>query len=335
MSAPSGAPISASPAPRRWLIVLAFAAVYLIWGSSYIGIHFAVASIPPFVMSGLRFTVAGLLLVGWSVGRGAPLPNRRQWMAAAVCGFFLFLLNNGGLVWAQSHGLPSSVAALLIATTPFWVVLITWLRSKQRPPAGVLAGVVIGFGGLGLLINPFDGGAQIDPLLAIIVVLAALAWVIGGLYGRGQALPASPILSTGMQLLTGGVMLMTLAIVTGELGATDWAAITPTSWVALVYLGTASSIIAFSAFIWLMRVVNPATVATYAYVNPVIALVLGAVLANEVLETRSLLAAVIIIGSVIVITRARGRAAIAKQVDETAAAEATIRTRIKWGVSGR
>ncbi|MGQ9908087.1 MAG: EamA family transporter [Candidatus Flexifilum sp.] len=294
-----------SQPPRRWLIIAAFAAIYLIWGSSYIAIRFAVETLPPFLMSGTRFVGAGLLLIGIARLSGAPLPRRVEWRSSAIAALLMFALNNGSLVWSQAHGLPSSVVALLLATTPFWIVIVGWIQTRRSPGWAVLAGVVIGFGGLALLINPGASGTTIDPLLAGLVVGGALFWALGSLYAKGAPTPANPQMATGTQLLLGGVMLLIVSLVSGEFAAADWSSVRAGSVAAMIYLGLFNSCLGFSAFVWLMRVVPPARVATYAYVNPVIALFLGWLLAGETLDARSLLAAAIILGSVVMITRAR------------------------------
>jgi len=293
--------------PKRWLVLAAFAAIYLIWGSSYIGIRFAVETIPPFLMSATRFIGAGLLLVAIARAGGAPMPTRMQWRSSAVAALLMFGLNNGAIVWSQAHGLPSSATALLLATMPFWVVVITWVQTRRSPGFTVLAGVVIGFAGMALLVNPGATSATVDPLLAGVIVVGALFWAIGSLYSRGADMPPNPQMATGTQLLLGGVMLMFASVISGEFGSTNWAGISAGSVAAMIYLGLFNSFIGFSAFVWLMRVVPAAQVATYAYVNPVVALLLGWLLAGETLDARSLLAAAIILGSVAVITRARAR----------------------------
>ncbi|MCS7071413.1 MAG: EamA family transporter, partial [Anaerolinea sp.] len=249
--------MSAQP-PRRWLIAAAFAAIYLIWGSSYIAIHFAVETIPPFLMSGTRFIGAGLLLIGIARLSGATMPTRTEWRSSAIAALVMFAVNNGSIVWAQAHGLPSSVVALLLATTPFWIVLVGWIQTRRSPGFTVLAGVVIGFGGLALLINPGADSAAIDPVLASLVVIGALFWAIGSLYAKSAPMPANPQMATGTQLLLGGVMLLIVSLISGEFGATNWSGISAGSVAAMIYLGLFNSCLGFSAFVWLMRVVPPA-----------------------------------------------------------------------------
>lgn len=298
----------ARPAPARWLVLLAFATIYLIWGSSYLGISFAVQTLPPFIMSAGRFLLSGGLVLLWTLGRGATRPTAAQWRAATIAGFLLFVLNNGLLVWAEHNGMDSGIAALLIATTPMWMVFLNWLRpGGERPTGGVFGGLAIGMIGIILLINP-GSASGVEPFGALMVIAAAFFWSIGSLYARGGVLPSNTLLSTGMQLFTGGCMQLILAIVSGEAAAFDPSQVSALSLGATVYLGIVSSIIAFTAFSWLMRVVSPARVATYAYVNPVVAVFLGWALNNEPLQPMTIVAAAIIIFAVVLINWSRSRA---------------------------
>lgn len=294
--------------PARWLVLLAFATIYLIWGSTYLAIAFAVETLPVFLMSAVRFLLAGGLVLAWSLGRGAPLPTRAQWRSASIAGLLLFVLNNSLLVGAEHGGLPSGIAALLIATTPMWIVLLNWLRpGGERPGISVFAGLALGTFGIVLLVNP-GNAVGVDPIGALMVIAAALCWSVGSMYARGAGLPSNTGVSIGMQLLTGGVMQAVLAIVSGEVAQFDPSKVTLLSIASLTYLGVMSSIIAFAAFTWLMRVTSPARVATYAYVNPVVAVFLGWALNNEPLEPRTLIAAAIIVFAVVLITREKRRA---------------------------
>jgi drug/metabolite transporter (DMT)-like permease len=286
--------------PARWLVVAAFAAVYLLWGGSYIGIHFAMETIPPFLMTATRFATAGAILFVWARWRGAPAPTRANWRAAFIAGTLLFLCNNGLIVWAEHHGAPTGVVAVLIATTPIWMVLMTWLKPGGKFPGWlVIAGLATGFGGIILLVNTEMGA--IDLISVVAVLIAAFAWSYGSLYAKSAPLPKSATLSTGMQLLVGGMMQFLLAAVNGDFAKFDPAVVSLTSVVAILYLSLFASIIGFSAFTWLMRVSAPAKVSTYAYVNPVIAFFLGWILANETLTPRMIMAMGVIIASVVMI----------------------------------
>jgi drug/metabolite transporter (DMT)-like permease len=301
-----------------WKVVTAFAAVYLIWGSTYLGIRFAIETIPPFLMAGMRFVLAGGLLYAWTRARGAPRPTRRQWASAAVVGGLLLVGGNGTGVWAQLRHVPSGMVALLVATTPFWMTLIEWLRPGGVKPTGaVVAGLVVGFGGIVLLIGPQAApGAGTDLFSMLLPVLAALLWSLGSIYSRGADLPRSPLMTTGIQMLAGGGMLLVVALLAGDWGRFNPAQVSARSLAAFVYLVTFGALVAFTAFSWLLRHVSPARVSTYAYVNPVIAVFLGWALAGEPLTPRTLVAAAIIVGAVAIIITFRERAATPGDVPE-------------------
>ena len=294
--------------PSRGLVIAAFAAIYLIWGSSYISIHFAIQTLPPFLMTSGRFLGAGSILIIWSLLRGAPHPTRANWRAAAITGGFMFLLNNTMIVWAEDHDLPSSITALLLATMPMWMVAINWARGS-RPTLITVIGLIVGFSGIMLLMN--SGNAVPSnpphPLAPFAVLLASACWAAGSLYSRGADLPRNAGLSTGMQLFAGGFMVLIVSIVTGDAARFDPAQVSVLSLAAVAYLMIFASIVGFSAFVWLMRVSTPAKVATYSYVNPIVAVFLGWLLAQEPITWRTLLAAAVIIASVVMITAYGGR----------------------------
>ncbi len=286
--------------PSRWLMAAAFAAIYLIWGSSYISIHFAIQTIPPLLMTASRFLSSGLLLIGWALLRGTPRPTLREWRSAVIIGGFLFLLNNGSIVWAEGHGVPTGIVAVVVATVPMWMVLLTWLRRGGKYPGSVvIGGLALGFVGIILLISPDK--ADVNPVGVLAVTVGAFCWAFGSLYAKSASLPQSAALSTGMELFCGGVMQLACSLLSGELGQFNPAQVSASSLLATAYLAMVSSIIAYSAFAWLMRVSTPARVSTYAYVNPVVAVLLGWLLASEPLNPRTLVAAAIIIVSVILI----------------------------------
>ncbi len=294
----------------RGLIWLAFAVIYFVWGTSYLGISLAIETIPPLTMSGTRFLIGGglLFVIARSrLGGAAPLPTRREWLGAAVAGFLLFVVNNGLIVWAEHSGVATGVVALLIGTTPMWITLLNWAKNGARPSGLTWAGLLLGMIGIGLLVNLSDGPGGANLIGVVAVVAAALAWAAGSLYARGAALPASPLMSTATQLLWGGALQGLLAVLTGEVARLNVADITLRSLLAMLYLAIVSSIIAFTAFTWLMRTVEPARVATYAFVNPVIAFILGWLLLGEPITARTMLAAVVIVAAVALILRAQGR----------------------------
>jgi drug/metabolite transporter (DMT)-like permease len=285
-------------------IVLAFAAIYLIWGSTYLAIRFAIETMPPLAMASVRFITAGALLYGWSRGRGAPAPTKLQWRDGAVSGTLLLAGGNGAVVVAQQW-IPSGLAALLVASVPFWLVLMDALfGARERPSARTVVGIVFGFLGVGVLAgSPGVGAGGSDELIGALLVLAgSAAWAAGSLFSRYARLPARPRMLVATQMLTGGAVLGLMSLGTGETAGFDVQAVSLSSWIALAYLVGAGAIVAYSAYIWLLTVAPPARVGTYAYVNPVVAMLLGWAFADEPLTFRSVVAAAIILGSVMVIS---------------------------------
>jgi len=289
--------------PSRLKLISAFAAVYIIWGSTYLGIRVAIESIPPFLMAGSRFIVSGSLLYVWTRIRREPSPTIEHWRSAAIIGMMLLLIGNGALTWAEQL-IPSGIAALLAAVSPLWFVLIEWIQEGVRPSAGVVAGLLLGTLGVIVLINPANlvGGGEINLIGASVLVTASICWAGGSLYSRKAKLPSSPLLATAMEMLAGGIGLILLGAVTGELGRFEISAITYRSLGAYVYLTIFGSLIGFSAYIWLLRATTPTLASTYAYVNPIVAVFVGWLVADEVLSGRILLAAVVIIAAVASIT---------------------------------
>jgi len=308
---------SVRAAPPRAQLLLAFAAVYVIWGSTYLAIRFAIETLPPFLMAGVRFLIAGSILYGWMRLRGTPRPTKAEWRSTAIIGALLLAGGNGGVVWAEQF-VPSGVAALLVATVPFWMVLLEWLRpGGERPSGGVVAGLLLGFVGLMLLVGPGEwAGGGVNLLGAGALMLATLAWASGSIYSRGATLPAAPLLTTAMEMLAGGALLMLMGLGTGELAAIDVGAVSGRSLAALGYLIIFGSLIGFTAYVWLLGVAAPAKVSTYAYVNPVVAVLLGWALAGEPLTARVAVAVAVILGAVAVITLARSRKVSLPPVEE-------------------
>lgn len=290
-------------------MLVAFAAVYLIWGSTYLAIRFAIDTMPPLSMAAVRFAIAGALLYVWMRGRGAPAPTRAQWKDAAVAGTLLLAGGNGAVVVAEQW-VPSGLVALLVAAVPLWLVLLdAVVGSRARPGSRATLGLVVGFGGVALLTgSPGAGAGGPRELLGALLVLGgALAWAGGSLYSRYAQAPPRPRMFVAMQMLAGSVPLAVLAVAFGELGRIDPGAISARSWWALAYLIVFGALVGYTAYIWLLSVSTPALVGTYAYVNPVVALLLGWWLADEPLTFRSLAAAAIILGSVVVITSEPGQ----------------------------
>ena len=291
-------------------IMLGFAAIYIIWGSTYLAIRLGVASMPPFMMAGVRFLLGGLIIYLWMRARGVAAPSRRHWWTASIIGTLLAAGGTGLVTWAETT-VPSGLTALLVAMVPMWIVLVDWLRPKGiKPRWPVVAGLALGFVGVALLINPTDigGVGEVDRFGAVLIVLATLSWAIGSIYSRHAEQPSSKLLGAGMQMLVGGGVLLIASALTGEFGNYDIGDTTLKSWMALTYLITIGSA-AFAVYIWLIGASTPSKVATYAFVNPVIALVLGSLIAGEALSSWTFFCSIIVILAVFMIIRSKARAA--------------------------
>lgn len=311
MSHPPAVALPPEAAPTNTRIVAAFAAVYVIWGSTYLAIRFAIETLPPLLMASVRFLLAGTLLYLWARSRGAARPTRAQWRAAAVVGGLLFVGGNGAVVVAEQW-VPSGLVALLVAAVPLWMVVLDWVwGSRTRPTPRVILGLAGGLVGVGLLAgSPGVGaGGGLELLGGALVVVGSLAWAAGSIYSRHAPTPPRPRMWVALQMLSGGALLLPLSILTGEMGRLDPSAVSLKSVLALLYLVFFGALVAFTAYIWLLTVSTPARVGTYAYVNPAVALFLGWALADEPLTGRSLVAAAIIVGAVVVITTGRRRSA--------------------------
>jgi drug/metabolite transporter (DMT)-like permease len=293
---------SARP-PSTINLLAAFGAVYVVWGSTYLAIRFAIETIPPFLMAGTRFLMAGSLLYVWTRSTGASKPAAVHWRSAMIIGALMLVLGNGGVTWAEQV-IPSGIAALLIATVPMWIVLIDWLWHRSaRPQPRVIIGLVIGVVGAGVLTGPagFTGTSGVNPLGAVALLIATIAWGFGSLYSRRAPLPSSPLLGTAMEMLGGGILLCCLSVFAGEPARLNLGAISFKSLFCLGYLVVFGSLIGFTSYIWLLRVTSAARVSTYAFVNPVIAMFLGWAIAEEPLTSQTLLAAGIIVIAVFLI----------------------------------
>ena len=309
MSSTLSSETSVSDSTLRLRVLAAFAAIYLIWGSTYLGIRIAIDTLPPLLTAGLRFIIAGPLLYAWARRSGAPRPTGIQWRASAIVGGLLLLGGNGLVTWGEER-VPSGLAALLVATVPVWMVLLDWLFLRGERPAGkVFLGLVLGLIGIVLLVGPTDllGDHHVDLAGGVMLLLAALSWAIGSLYTRRAPLPDAPLLGTGMEMIAGGVLLLLASGVKGEWVQVDLASVSLRSWLALAYLTLMGSIVAFTAYTWLLRVSTPTRVSTYAYVNPVVAVVLGWAIVGEVLTGQMLLAATVIVLAVVIITTGRAQ----------------------------
>jgi drug/metabolite transporter (DMT)-like permease len=284
-------------------VAIAFAAIYLIWGSTYLAIRFAIETLPPFSMAAVRFTVAGGILYAIARPR-SERPTKVNWISAGVVGTLLLAGGNGGVVWAEQW-VPSGLTALIVATVPLWMVLFDWLfAGGARPSRTLMAGLLLGLSGVGLLMSSTELGAQSrEGLLGGFAVLgASISWAAGSIYARKAALPRSPFLATAMQMIVGGFVLSLMAAIAGEGGELHLSAFSMKSMLALVYLIVFGALIAFTAYIWLLGVSTPARVSTYAYINPAVAVFLGWLLASERLDARAAVAVLIILSAVALVS---------------------------------
>ena len=290
------------PQPSPAAIWTALGAVYLIWGSTYLAIRFTVESAPPFLSAAARFLLSGGLLYAWSRFAGDPRPSPLEWRNASIIGILLLVGGNGGVVWAAQF-IPSSLSALLVATVPLWMLLFDAVRpAGEKPGVKAFSGILIGFCGAALLIGWTATIATPESLYgAIAVVGASLLWAIGSIYGKILRLPSSPLLTTGIEMLAGGVAQIFVGWAFGEFNEWDIRAITTRSAQAWSYL-TLVGPIAFVAYAWLLRNAPIPLVATYSYVNPLVAILLGYFVGKEIMTTRILLAAGLIIGSVALVS---------------------------------
>jgi drug/metabolite transporter (DMT)-like permease len=291
-------------------IAAAMLAIYLIWGSTYLAIRFAVETIPPFLMAGTRFLFPALLLIGWRRLSGDPTPTRRQWFSTGIIGLMMLLGGNGLVSWAEQR-IDSGIAALLIGTVPIWMVLADALfASKTKPRPKAFIGLLTGFAGIVVLVGPpqlLSGQGQYDLLGIGALLLAALLWSLGSIYSRTADLPRSPLLTTGMEMAAGSFGLFCASLLGGEWRTFDPGGISLRSGLGLLYLILAGSLVGFVAYTWLLRNAPISLVSTYAYVNPLVAILLGSWLAQEPLTWQVLTAAVVIIGSVVLINSGKAR----------------------------
>jgi drug/metabolite transporter (DMT)-like permease len=298
---------------KVWIALLA---IYIVWGSTYLGIRFAVETIPPFLSAGIRFLVSGLILFTWRRLSGDPAPTPNQWKSALIVGLLLLLGGNGILSWAEKS-VPSGIAALLVGTIPLFLVLVEALRpGGVKPGWQQILGLLIGFGGIALLIGPaeFFGATRefyLPGLLACLV--AAFLWSLGSIYNRGADLPKSTLLFTGMEMLMGSIGLLVASFALGEWTGFNPGGVSIQSMLGLIYLIAFGSLIGFVSYGWLLRNAPISLVATYAYVNPIVAILLGSWLASESLNARILIASAIIISSVVLINTSKKAEAIQKE----------------------
>jgi drug/metabolite transporter (DMT)-like permease len=305
---------ASAPSPPRLartttLVLVAFAAVYVVWGSTYLAIRIGIESFPPLILAGLRHITVGLFLYPALRAKTGIKPTVANWRAATVAGALLLFAGNGGVSWAEQT-VPSGVTALLVATVSLWLVIVDWLRpGGVRPVPRVVMGLLMGFAGLALLVGPrnLGGSERVNPLGAAVLVIASLAWACGSLYSKHGEMPSSPMLGLAMQSFAGGVILLIAGLVAGEFHGLRLGAVSLRSWLALGYLIVFGSGIGFSAYIYILHKSTAARVATYAFVNPVVALFLGWLIASETITLRTILAAAIILTAVLLVITAPHR----------------------------
>jgi drug/metabolite transporter (DMT)-like permease len=298
---------------RRLPIFAALAAVYVLWGATYLGIKVAVETIPPFLMAGIRFLAAGLLVYGFTALRRARRPRLEHWVDAGKVGALMLLGGNGVVSWAERR-VPSGIAALMVATVPLWMILLALPgKGASRPRRSVVLGLALGFAGIALLVmptGPLRGGFDLPGIFALLA--ASCAWALGSLQSRRSRLPESPLMAVGMQMIVGGALLLAFSGLMGEWRTWEASQVSLRSLAGLAYLVVFGSIVAYNAYIWLLKNADPTWVSTYAFVNPVVAILLGWLLAGERLTPRSGWATGVILLAVVIITIARNREARAR-----------------------
>jgi drug/metabolite transporter (DMT)-like permease len=286
----------------RVRVMLAFASIYVIWGSTYLAIAFALESFPPFVMAASRFLLAGSALYLWARLSGTPAPRRGQWRWAFLLGGLFFLIGNGTVVWVEQE-MSSGIVALIVAMVSVWTAVLEWVRpGGARPSNAVIAGIVLGFLGVAILVLPTgDATAEVHVGPALLLVFSTFGWALASVLSRTADLPKSTALASGMEMLGGGVLLVVASILTGDWRDFAPFAITTKAGISLLYLVLFGSLLAFSCFAWLLRVTTPNKVATSGYVNPMVAVLLGWAFGGEVLSGRTIVASLVIVAAVVLI----------------------------------
>lgn len=294
---------------HRSRVIIAFAALYVLWGSTYLAIKYAIVGVPPLVMAGSRFLVAGGALYAVQRWRGADRPTGAHWLAAALTGCLMLGGGNYAVVWSEMR-VASGVVALIVAAVPIWMVILDAMRPEGRRPGTLtIAGIIVGLAGVSLLVDfsgsvggASSGGARVDPLALLVLLGGTFSWALGSILSKGAALPKDALLGAAMQMLAGGALLTILALVTGQAQRFSPAAVEARaawSWLYLVIFG---SIVGYAAYVWLLQVVDAAKVSTYSYVNPLIAVLLGWLLGGEAMTSRIIVATAVILGSVALIS---------------------------------
>ena len=293
--------------PPRWKTLLAFAIIYFVWGSTFYAIRVGVHEVPPLLYAAVRFTIAGVALFAWAVARREHLPKGREWAAVALVAFFIFVLDYGFLFWAEQR-VPSGTAAVILATIPAFMAIaeITLLRT-ERLTFRLASALLIGLAGVVVLVDPAAGiaGAPVYLFGAAALLVSAMSWSFASVLSKRLPMPPSKVMSAATQMLVGGLLLCIVAAAAGEERGFHPGAVSSAAWIALAYLTVAGSIVGFTAYTWLIHHQSPTKVGTYAYVNPLVAVVVGHFIGGEVLDARTMLGAALVLVSVIVITTRR------------------------------
>jgi drug/metabolite transporter (DMT)-like permease len=283
--------------------------IYFVWGSTYLAIRIGVREMPPFLMAGLRFTAAGLAMYVWMRFSGTPSPSWKEWKGVTLLGTLMFLIDYACLFWAEQR-IPSGIAAVILAMIPVCITLLEISLRTQAVSARLVIGLVVGLVGVGVLANPWAslGEAQLDHRGVVALLVACCGWSVGTIVTKRLVLPASKPMSAATQMLTGGVQLLILAALSGEITHFHGSAVSGKAWFSLIYLIIAGSIVAFTAYVWLLHYESPTRVGTYAYVNPIVAVILGGLLGGETIGARTILATILVLISVAAITTAKREA---------------------------
>ena len=295
---------------NRTRIILAFAAVYVIWGSTYLFIKYAIESVPPFMMGAARFTVAGMLLYAVARWRGAKAPDRYDWRSAAITGILMLGVGNGAVMWAELT-VPTGIVALIVSTTPIWIVVLDWLRPRGvRPRLPVILGLALGLAGMIILIGPraIVGEGHVDEIGVLILLTGSLGWAIGTMLSKGTKRSSAPLAYSALQMMAAGAAMLITSVAIGEPTRFTPSEVSLRALLSWVYLMIAGSIVGYTAYIYLLGQVSAAKAATYAYVNPIIAVLLGWAFLSEPIGARTIVAAAVIIGGVAIITLSQGPA---------------------------
>jgi drug/metabolite transporter (DMT)-like permease len=298
-------------------VAAAFLAVYIIWGSTYLAIRFVIETIPPFFMAGTRFLIAGLALYAVARFRSGSHATKFHWRSAFVIGGLMLLGGHGAVIWAEQW-VPSGLTSLLIATVPLWMVLVDSVRNRAKPGLAVVVALALGFAGVALMVGGVEslGGSQVDLAGAAILVFGAFLWANGSLYSRSARLPSSQLLATALEMTAGGLLLLLASLVLGEWTMVRFDQVSDRSLFSWLYLIVFGALVAFTCYVWLLKVSTPSRVSTYAYVNPVVAMLLGATLAEETLTIQNVLAAAIILTSVVITTTHGTKSPVVRQTEK-------------------